>query len=149
SKNSLTVMGTNTVSSLSAGAHLFVLRYQWITNAPHELDLWIDPPGSTLATNEPNVPLSTLATTNGANVNAAFDAFYVYQSNATAGGGGTYWLDEFRVGSTWADVTPNAVCNTAGISSGATPASQTAFSGAAASFSVTASGSAPNYQWQL
>ncbi len=58
-------------------------------------------------------------------------------------------LDELRISTDWQDVTPTIVCTGAGIGSGATPATQTVNVGSTASLSVSATGNAPTYQWQI
>jgi pectate lyase len=107
-KNNLSTMATSTASALSSGTHLIVLRYKWISSASSddEVDLWVDPTG--LGSAEGSVPTPALSTTSGSDVTAAFDAFYVYDTSSTpSGGSGTFWMDEIRVGTTWADVTPS------------------------------------------
>jgi hypothetical protein len=149
-KNNLSTMTTSTTAALTPGTHLIVLRYKWISAASgdDQVDLWVDPTG--LGNGEGSVPVSSVSTNSGTDVAAAFDAFYIYHTSATpSGGSGTFWVDEIRVGTNWADVTPQSTCNSAVINSGAAPPSQTAFLGASASFSVGAGGSAPTYQWQI
>jgi hypothetical protein len=100
-KNSLTPAAVNT-PPLSAGTHLIVWRYKWVSGtANDEVDLWVDPGSLGMAENR--VPTPTISTTANADV-TAIESFYFldYQSSS-----GTFWLDEARVGTTWADVTPS------------------------------------------
>lgn len=84
-------------TSLSAGTHLIVARYTF--QAGNDVvDLWLDP--AALGTNGP--PAATLST--GASSSSDASALsYVFLNHAV---NQTVWLDELRVGNTWADVTP-------------------------------------------
>ena len=84
-------------SSLSAGTHLVVARYTFL-GGNDQVDLWIDP--ASLGTN--TIPGATL-TTGTANSSDASALGYIFLNHAVSQ---TVWLDELRVGTTWADVTP-------------------------------------------
>jgi hypothetical protein len=74
--------------------------------------------------------------------------FYCIQGSASAAyKTGSFLVDEIRVSTNWADVTPSTVCNPAAIATN--PVNQATSVGSTASFSITASGSVPAYQWQL
>ena len=83
--------------TLSAGTHLIVARYQFLAGND-QLDLWVDP--ASLGTN--TIPGATL-TTGTASSSAAAELSYVFLNHAVSQ---TVWLDELRVGTSWADVTP-------------------------------------------
>ncbi len=88
---------------LSPGDHLVVLRYRRVSAASgdDEVALWLDP--VKLGVAEDFVPSSTLSTTSGSDV-ATLNAFFISQrTDAT----GVLWLDEVRVATTWAEVTPS------------------------------------------
>jgi hypothetical protein len=93
---------SNPTQPLTTNApHLIVLRYltNSVSGAPGRVDLWVDP--APFGDNA-SIPPPTLSTTNGANVNT-FDMV-----GMTSRGTGlyTYYIDEIRVGDTWAGVTP-------------------------------------------
>jgi hypothetical protein len=109
-------------------------------NANDTVSLWVNPASLGGADDSsPQVNVIGSGTTDSASgigriyVNPGFDAD----------------IDELRISTNWADVTPPSVCHPAGISSGATPSTQTVNVGAIASFSVSATGNAPTYQWQV
>ena len=121
--------------------YLVVGKYQTNSGAANDtVTLWVNPV-SLGGTDDPNpnvnaIGSGTADSSSGIGrvyINPGFDAD----------------IDELRVSSDWADVTPTSVCNAAGINSGATPATQTVNLGSTASFSVNATGSAPTYQWQI
>ncbi len=86
-------------SPLSAGAHFIVVRYTFLSGND-QADLWVDPSPSTFgATNPPG----SLASTTGASDPAAISYF---QINCPSGAGPVLNLDEVRIGTSWADVTP-------------------------------------------
>ena len=88
---------------LNTGTHLVVMRYRWVSAATgdDEVALWLDP--GSLDASESGVPDPILATTNGADV-ATLDAFFIsHRTDAN----GTLWLDEVRVATNWAGVTPS------------------------------------------
>jgi hypothetical protein len=91
---------TSPTAPLAAGTHLVVLRYL-AKNGDQPASLWVDPPD--LGTNENSLPPASATTSAHDNVQGSFRAVYLYQS---AGYTGTYYVDEIRAGTTWADVTP-------------------------------------------
>jgi hypothetical protein len=86
---------------LSPGSHLVVVRYSFLTGND-QADLWVDPSASTLGAANP--PGSIGATT-GASDPAGISYF---QINCPSGAGPSLNLDEVRIGTSWADVTPPA-----------------------------------------
>lgn len=97
---------TDPTPVLSTNAtHLIVIRYQTnnVPSAPAEVDLWLDPrPFGDAA----SIPVPTLSTTNGANVSSATFKLLVLPSRGA--GLYTFFMDEIRLGDTWASVTPLA-----------------------------------------
>ena len=72
---------------------------------------------------------------------AGLSYFHVRGGSGTTAG--TCQLDNVRIGTTWADVTPT--CISAGVSN---PSDESTSPGQTATFSVTGSGTDPTYQWQ-
>jgi hypothetical protein len=97
---------------IGSGTHLVVARYTWLTagssgddggssGGTSQVDLWLDPVTS-LGLPETNVPPATItvpASTSSATVNSLYITTVTNDS-------GAYYLDELRLGTTWADVTP-------------------------------------------
>ncbi len=106
SKNSSsgsTAPGTTGTAAISPGNHLVVLRYKWNPAAnDDEVTLWLDP--GALGLDEGSVPAATLTTTNGSDV-SPIQSFWIFHP-ATASVAATLLLDEVRVGTSWAQVTP-------------------------------------------
>lgn len=86
-----------TSAALGAGTHLIVARYTFLAGND-SVDLWIDP--TSLGTNA--IPPATLTTGAGSSSDAAALG-HVFLNHAAAQ---TVWLDELRVGNSWAQVTP-------------------------------------------
>jgi hypothetical protein len=133
-------------TNLAAGQIFFVvIRQQIIAGATNDIDdLWINPAPGTFGTNEANVPPTSATTTNGVEdtSNSGPGRFWVAGSGANAN------MDELRIASTWAEVTPPVgQCISAGIAADPTNVTQCAEIGA--SFSVGAIGTSPAYQWQV
>lgn len=103
SKNSSSTPATTNTAALSAGAHLVVMRYQWNAGVSDDtVSLWLDP--GTLGAAEGSVPSPDLATASGADL-AALQSFAIFHP-ATASLAATLQVDEIRVGTNWAQVTP-------------------------------------------
>ncbi len=112
-----------------------------------EVDLWINPAANTFGTNEANIPTpdAISSPTDGA-VDASTTGpgrFGITDNGPKA------QLDELRISTNWADVTPPfGQCLTAGITTSPTNFIQVA--GINARLTVKAANStAPSYQWQL
>jgi hypothetical protein len=143
SKSSNSTPSADTGTALTPGTHLVVLRYTFHPDTgDDEVAMWVDP--TALAVSEGSVPVPTLTTTNGTDV-ASFSSFYVYHiGNETVA---SIFLDEIRIGTSWADVTPTGiVCNSASIV--ASPTNQTLAEGLSATLAVLPGGSSPSFQWQ-
>jgi hypothetical protein len=86
-----------TSASLGAGTHLIVARYSFLAGND-QVDLWVNP--TSLGTNP--IPAATLTTGPSSSSDAAALG-HVFLNHAAAQ---TVWLDELRVGNSWAQVTP-------------------------------------------
>jgi pectate lyase len=97
-----TPTGTNS-GALGIGTHLIVLRYKWNSGSgDDQFALWVNP--SSLGATEGNVPAPLATTTNGADI-AFLQSFWIFHPNDSSVVA-TLQLDEIRVGTNWADVTP-------------------------------------------
>ncbi len=104
-KNSATPEATTTYALSTNNTYLVVLRYKYnpATSSDDSVDLWLDP---TSLGNNASIPAPTLSTTANGDV-AAFASVAYFQNNAVANAGvGSYYIDEIRVSTNWADVTP-------------------------------------------
>ncbi len=140
--------GTTTnfaATTVTAGQTFFVVvRQQIITGTANDIDdLWINPPVNTFGTNEANVPAVSATTSDGS-------------EDQSTTGAGRFWvasgadanLDELRIATNWADVTPPlGQCIAAGVATD--PQSVTQCAEISARFSVDANGTSPTFQWQL
>ncbi|MFM2082638.1 MAG: hypothetical protein RL380_1329, partial [Verrucomicrobiota bacterium] len=104
-KNSTTPTAS-TVGTLAVNTtNLIVLRYQLNATDNDEVALWLNP--ATLG-NDASIPAPTLVTTNGADsaTIAAIDLCHRTTSGTAVGATGTKLMDEIRVATNWAGVTP-------------------------------------------
>jgi pectate lyase len=139
---------TNVVGTPVAtqGTHLVVMRYTFQAGSD-EVAIWVDPPSATYgAATAPD----TTSANNGAATTAGSDfthSMLIVGVDAPATTGYSFWFDEVRVGTNWADVTPSDnQTHPASISQDPNDAS--AYVGQSAFFSVVANGDAPlSYQW--
>lgn len=84
--------------------YFLVVRMKRATS-PTQATLWINPtPGS------PNPPAFSQNSTQGTGTFAAFTNLYVRQAGNATAGTGNIQIDEIRVGTTWASVTPSGGC---------------------------------------
>jgi hypothetical protein len=112
-----------------------------------EVDLWINPPANTFGTNEANVPTPDAVSSP---TDGAVDSSTTGPGRfAITDNGPKAELDELRISTNWADVTPPfGQCLTASISTSPTNITQVA--GINARLDVKAANStAPTYQWQI
>ncbi len=146
---------TNWVSTpVSVGQPFFVVvRLQIVaTNnqtfyTNDEVDLWINPPANTFGTNEANIPTPDAVSPPG---DGAVDASTTGPGRfAVTDNGPKAELDELRVSTNWADVTPPfGQCLTASVTT--SPTNVTQVGGINTRFIVKAANStAPTYQWQI
>ena len=96
-----TSVATNTYSLSPSNTYRVVMAYKFNTNnsSDDEVDLWLNPTIS-LGSNA-NVPAPTLSVTNGADVTSLASLFF-YQTIANI----EFYVDEIRVDTNWAGVTP-------------------------------------------
>jgi hypothetical protein len=130
---------------IAPGQTIFVvIREQIIPGITNDVDdLWIDPPTNSFGTNEANVPPVSATTTNGTEDQSATGPGRFY-----LGSGFNANFDELRITTTWAEATPPVgQCIAANILTD--PASVSQVSEISASFTATASGTSPTYQWQI
>jgi hypothetical protein len=98
-KNSNTPATNATYTLTISNTYLVVLRYKFnAPGTPDQVDVWIDP---TSLGNDATMPAPTFTTTNNANV-ASLGSVAYYQS----AGPTLFFLDEIRVATNWAGVTP-------------------------------------------
>jgi hypothetical protein len=112
-----------------------------------EVDLWINPPPITFGTNEANVPTPSATSPPGdGNADASTTGpgrFFITDNGPKAE------LDELRISTNWADVTPPyGQCLTASVSTSPTNVTQVAGINVRL-ISKAANSTAPVYQWQL
>jgi hypothetical protein len=124
-----------------------VMKYTFVPGAANDtVALWVNPTSSSFGGSEPAPTPNDVAATNATGFNA--DASTGLGFFQIRGGSGTtagiLLMDNVRIGSTWADVTPT--CITAGISTN--PAPQAVSPGQMATFTIGATGANPTYQWQ-
>jgi hypothetical protein len=99
SKNSATASPNVTPALAPFNTYLIVLRYKYNPGSNDQVDLWVDPVGLGGST----APAPTLTITNNANVASNFfGAVGLYQS----GNPPEIFVDEIRVATNWAGVTP-------------------------------------------
>lgn len=133
-----------TVNPLSAGTHLIVVRYTFNGGVDDdEVSVWVDP--GSLGVAEGSVPPAPLSGITGTDA-IGISSLYVFHPSTEIPA--SFVLDEFRVGLTWASVTPaGAVCNSVFVSTD--PVNTTTMEGLSASLTVVFGGTSPVYQWQL
>jgi hypothetical protein len=134
--------------SVEAGTtHLVVMRYTFnpATTNDDELAMWVDP--GSLGVEEGSVPAPVTTTTDGDDI-TAISAFGLFGQNATYVNDSRLFIDEIRIGATWADVTPTTPpCNTAFINSN--PTNVSVVEGGMATFTTVGGGSDATFQWQV
>ncbi|GEM_PF-967801 len=142
-KRSVTTPTVVSENTLSAGTHLIVGRYTFDPEGDDEVAVWIDP--ESLAVGEENVPAPLLSTTTGAD-QTSISSFYILHPQSGSIPAGLV-VDEIRVGTTWAEVTPTGVvCIPASIVT--SPTDQLISEGLKVTLSVVAAGTDPTFQWQ-
>jgi pectate lyase len=87
-------------TSLTSGPHLIVVRYSFVAG-DDQADLWVDPTNTTYGA---AVAPAFLGSTTGSSDPAAIQYFAI---NATSGSGPSLFIDEVRISTNWADVTPS------------------------------------------
>jgi hypothetical protein len=130
---------------ITAGQTFFVVvREQIIPGVTNDIDdLWINPPTNSFGTNEANVPPVSATTSDGTEDQSPTGPgrFYV-------GSGASANLDELRIATTWAEATPPVgQCLTANVLTD--PSNVTQVAEISATFTSSATGTSPTYQWQI
>jgi large repetitive protein len=144
-KSSITTSIATNSTALTPGTHLIVARYTFNPDAgDDEVALWLDP-GSLAA---PSAPTPNIIASNATD-QAGISSFYIlHPQSGAAAVPVSLFVDEIRVGTSWADVTPTGtVCTAASVIT--SPTNQTLVEGLAANISVVPGGTTPNIQWQL
>jgi pectate disaccharide-lyase len=87
-------------ATIGSGTHFIVVRYTFTGTTSDTVDFWVDPASATFGA--ASAPAAT-GNTSGANNVASIPYFGIY---AASGSGPTLYLDEIRLGTNWASVTP-------------------------------------------
>jgi hypothetical protein len=134
----------NTNAGTFGQTNLVVLKYTFNPGPANDtVALWINPDPGSFGLTEPAATTNDVAqtTTAGTDASAGLDYFQV-RAGSGGNAAGTCQIDDVRIGTTWADVTPT--CMAAGVSN---PANEATSPGQTATFSVIGSGTSPTYQW--
>lgn len=148
SKSSTTVAAVTNATVLTPGTtHLVVIRYTWNSGVgDDEAALWLDP--GSLNAPAGSEPVPAIVTTSGNDL-PSISSFYIQapQTSPAQVLAGIF-LDEIRIATNWAQVTPTQALCTA-VSIATPPVDKTVAEGISASFGVVAGGTSPMFQWQL
>jgi pectate lyase len=88
-------------SAITGGTtHLVIVRYTFMS-ANDQVDLWVDPSSTSYGA---AIAPASLGSTTGGTDPASLDYF---QLSTSSGAGSVAFIDEFRVGTAWADVVPS------------------------------------------
>jgi pectate disaccharide-lyase len=90
-----------TVSVANSTTHLVVVRYTFTGTSSDQVDLWVDPASSYYGVTN-NLPPASASASGGNNV-SSIPYFGIYCSS---GSGPSIYLDEVRIATNWAGVTP-------------------------------------------
>jgi autotransporter-associated beta strand protein len=103
-KNSSTAATITNATALPTNTtHLVVVRLRWVSGTSNdELALWLNP--GSLGVGEGSVPSATITTTSGSDASTIGSLAVVHQTTPTPPG--DFYVDEVRIGLTWAEVTP-------------------------------------------
>lgn len=86
-------------TNLATGTHLVVVGYSFQAGNDR-VDVWVDPPAPSYGAGAPPPPLGSAT---GGSDPASLDYFQLYSSPSA---GGVQFIDELRLGTSWADVVP-------------------------------------------
>jgi hypothetical protein len=90
----------------SPGTHLVVMRYTFQSGSD-EVAVWVDPDSASYGANSAPASGAFAATTSGgSDMSAAITYFLIESASVT---GPVFWIDEVRVGTTWAAASPSFV----------------------------------------
>lgn len=98
--------GTTFVSGTpvaTQGTHLVVMRYAFQSGSD-EVAVWVDPASVSYGVNPAPTAGAFAATTGGGSDMSSAITFFMIESAAVTGP--VFWIDEVRIGTTWAEVTP-------------------------------------------
>lgn len=98
--------GTTFVSGApfaTQGTHLLVMRYTFQSGSD-EVALWVDPVSASYGVNTAPITGAFAATTGGGSDMSSAITHFMIESAAVTGP--VFWIDEVRIGTTWAEVTP-------------------------------------------
>jgi pectate lyase len=140
--------GTTFVSGTpvaTPGTHLVVMRYTFQTGSD-EVAVWVDPDSSTYGVDPaPSTGAFAATTGGGSDMTSSILHFFIDSPAVT---GPMFWIDEVRVATTWAEVTPSSTPITSAPSINSDLADQDVPVGQDATFNVIASGTSPlSYHW--
>ncbi len=91
----------------SPGTHLVVTRYTFSgVTGKDEVALWVDPSSTSYGAASELAPGAS--TTNGVNAGVTLNYFNVVAQATASFGNASFFIDEIRLGTTWADVTPSS-----------------------------------------
>jgi hypothetical protein len=85
------------------GTHLVVMRYTF-QSGNDEVAVWVDPASDSYGVNPAPTTGAFAATTGGGSDMTSAIAYFMIEAAAVTGP--VFWIDEVRIGTTWADVTP-------------------------------------------
>jgi autotransporter-associated beta strand protein len=105
-KNSSSAATVTNSTALATGTHLVVLRYRFVSGSSNdEFDLWIDP--GSLGAPESSLPATTnLITFSGSDATTLGSIALVHPAISPTSPG-NFYIDELRIGTNWAQVTPS------------------------------------------
>ena len=135
----------NTSLGTFGQTNFIVMKYAFHSVGGNTVALWVNPASSSFGGSEPLATPNDVAEAHPAGGSDATTGLQYFQVRGGTGAtaSGALIMDNVRIGTTWADVTPT--CVTAGVS---TPANEATSPGSTATFSVIATGSSPAFQWQ-
>lgn len=143
SKNSSSAASVTMANALSAGTHLVVVRYKFVTGSSNdELALWVDP---ALGLAEGSVPAGDISTTSGSDATTILALYMVHQT--TPNPIGNFYVDELRIAKTWAEVAP--LDCTPGTAFNVTPAGSSSYCPGDLGIAIGLAGSETGRDYQL
>ena len=102
-KGSGTTFVSGTPVANTNTTHLVVMRYTF-QSGNDEVAVWVDPASTSYGVNPAPTTGAFAATTGGGSDMSSAITYFIIDSPGLAGP--VFWIDEVRVGTTWADVTP-------------------------------------------
>jgi len=106
-RDTVSVISSKTPVLTVGATYLVVVRYNFLQGGMSDtLDLWLDP--TSLGVAEANIPTPTILGYTTTDANAASLVSFFIVKEASASDPASWALDEFRIGTNWASVTPPA-----------------------------------------